>query len=346
MGEATSHLQGMFSRTIKLIEYGLKPIYVFDGKPPTLKTGELAKRSKKKTEAAEELSTAREEADQEAVEKFSKRTVKVTKEQNEEAKRLLRLMGVPVITAPCEAEAQCAHMAKSGLVYATASEDMDSLTLGTPILLRHLTFSEARKLPVMEIHLDRLLEGLGLTMAQFVDLCILCGCDYCDTIRGIGPKRALELIKKYGKIEEILKNIDSKKYIVPENFPFESVRELFHSPEVQHLENSELKWVDPDEEGLVEFLVKEKGFNEERVKKGIEKLKKNKSTSVQGRLDTFFTPAPPSTSDNNSSTASPQKRKVLFSLLSLFSLSVSTLKVLFCLGVFGFGDREKKVRKV
>lgn len=56
----------------------------------------------------------------------------VTKQHNDECKRLLRLMGIPVIDAPSEAEAQCASMAKAGLVYGVATEDMDVLTFGAP----------------------------------------------------------------------------------------------------------------------------------------------------------------------------------------------------------------------
>jgi flap endonuclease-1 len=291
VGETTSHLQGMFYRTIKMISNGIKPVFVFDGKPPTLKTGELAKRSTKRKEAEEGLEEAKEVGPAEEVVKLTKRTVRVTKQHNEECKRLLQLMGVPIVEAPCEAEAQCAALCRAGKVWATGSEDMDSLTLGTPMLIRRLTFSEARKLPILEIQLDRVLEGLKLTMDQFIDLCILLGCDYCDSIRGIGPKRAMELITKYGCIEKILDNLD-KKYVVPENWPYQEVRELFRTPEVADPNTIEFKWSDPDEEGLKKFLVEEKNFNEKRVTEAIEKLKKCKTTSVQGRLDAFFTKVP------------------------------------------------------
>eukprot|EP01097_Dermamoeba_algensis_P010303 TRINITY_DN7548_c0_g1_i1.p1 TRINITY_DN7548_c0_g1~~TRINITY_DN7548_c0_g1_i1.p1 ORF type:complete len:401 (-),score=115.15 TRINITY_DN7548_c0_g1_i1:148-1311(-) len=288
-GETTSHLLGMFYRTIKLITNGIKPVFVFDGKPPTLKSGELAKRSKKAQEAKEDLKEAEETGNTEDIEKFSKRIVRVTKQHNEETKTLLRLMGVPVVEAPCEAEAQCAAMAKAGVVFATSTEDMDSLTLGTPILLRHLTSAESKKLPILEIHLEKVLSGLGLTMDQFIDLCILCGCDYCDSIKGIGAKRAIDLIKKHGSLEKILDSLDKTKYPLPERFPYDEVRELFRTPCVTDPKELDLKWTDPDEEGLKKFLVEEKGFNEERVMNGIAKLKKSKSTSVQGRLDGFFT---------------------------------------------------------
>ena len=165
-GEATSHLMGMFYRTIRICDNGLKPVYVFDGAPPKLKSGELAKRVQRKTEAREAHEEAKETGTAEDVEKFSRRTVRVTREHNDECKKLLRLMGVPYLVAPTEAEAQCAVLARAGKVYAAASEDMDTLTFNAPVLLRHLTFSEQRKEPIQEIQLERALEGLGFTQDQ------------------------------------------------------------------------------------------------------------------------------------------------------------------------------------
>jgi hypothetical protein len=119
------------------------------------------------------------------------------------------------------------------------------------------------------------------------------GCDYCDTIRGVGPKRALEGIKKYKTIEKFIEHLDTEKYPVPENFPIADIRELFKHPEVTDPETLDLKWTEPDEEGLLQYLVQEKGFSEDRVRKGIEKLKKNAKQSIQGRITSFFN-APPS----------------------------------------------------
>ncbi|XP_018562395.1 flap endonuclease 1 [Anoplophora glabripennis] len=287
-GETTSHLLGTFYRTIRLVENGIKPVYVFDGKPPDLKSGELNKRQERRVEAQKALDKATEAGDAAEMDKFNRRLVKVTKQHAEEVKQLLSLMGIPYIDAPCEAEAQCAAMVKAGKVFATATEDMDALTFGSKVLIRHMTFSEARKMPIQEIYLDKVLQGLNLKQEEFVDLCILLGCDYTDSIRGIGPKRAMELIEKHKNIESILKNIDKEKYPPPENWNYESAKSLFVNPEITDPETIELKWSDPDEEGMVKFLCTDKQFNEDRVRNGCKKLLKARGSSTQGRLDGFF----------------------------------------------------------
>ncbi|BES88425.1 Flap endonuclease 1 [Nesidiocoris tenuis] len=295
-GEPTSHLMGTFYRTIRLVENGIKPLYVFDGKPPQMKSGELEKRAEKREEALKELEKATEAGDAAMVDKFNRRLVKVTKQHAQECKELLTLMGIPYVDAPCEAEAQCAALQKAGKVYATATEDMDALTFGTTVLLRHLTFSEARKMPIQEFHLDKVLEGLNLNHSEFIDLCILLGCDYCGSIRGIGPKRAIELIREHKSIENILKKIDTNKYQPPENWNFAEARKLFLEPEVADPSTFELKWNPPDEDGLVKYLCGDKNFTEDRVRSGAKKLVKARNGSTQGRLDGFFSVLSTSTS--------------------------------------------------
>ena len=310
-GEITSHLQGMFSRSIRLTEAGLKPVFVFDGAPPKMKDGELAKRKERKIKAEEAMKRAEEEGNEEDRMKFAKQTIRVTSEMNEDAKKLIRLMGIPVVQAPCEAEAQCAELAKGGKVWATGTEDMDSLTLGTPILLRHLVVSEAKKLPVKEIRLEKVLEGMNLSMEQFVDFCILCGCDYTDTIRGIGGKRALTLIQEHHTIDEVLAHLDKEKYPVPEYFPYEEARKLFLNPDVIPADDVPLQWSAPDEEGLIKFMVDEKGFALERIQKGIDRIKKARTSSNrnQSRLESFFKVVPKESSFKPGSKTTPEKRK-------------------------------------
>ncbi|KAE8148533.1 flap endonuclease 1 [Aspergillus avenaceus] len=294
-GETTSHLMGMFYRTLRMVDNGIKPLYVFDGAPPKLKSGELAKRTARKAEATEAHEEAKETGTAEDIEKFSRRTVRVTREHNAECKRLLKLMGIPYIDAPTEAEAQCAVLARAGKVYAAASEDMDTLCFEAPILLRHLTFSEQRKEPIQEIHLNRALEGLDMDRQQFIDLCILLGCDYLEPIPKVGPNTALKLIKEFGSLEKVIEHMESdpkKKYVIPEDWPYQDARELFIHPDVRDASHPEcdFKWEAPDIEGLIEFLVKDKGFNEDRVRNGAARLQKTLKTAQQSRLEGFFKP--------------------------------------------------------
>uniref|UniRef100_F1L6T7 Flap endonuclease 1 n=1 Tax=Ascaris suum TaxID=6253 RepID=F1L6T7_ASCSU len=280
---------GMFYRTVRMITNGIKPVYVFDGKPPEMKCEELEKRTERRVEAEKQLAEAKEKGDAMAVEKFERRLVKVTKDQNEEAKKLLRLMGVPVFDAPCEAEAQCAELVRAGKVFAAATEDMDALAFGSKRLLRQLTASEAKKLPVKEINLEQVLKDFEMDMPQFVDLCILLGCDYTKTIRGIGPKKAFELIQKHKTIENVLENIDTEKYPVPENWQFREARRLFMKPEITNCEDINLQWGKPDTEEIVRYLCGEKNFNEERVRSSLVRMEKGRQSAQQGRIDSFFT---------------------------------------------------------
>ncbi|KAG9510378.1 Flap endonuclease 1, partial [Fragariocoptes setiger] len=292
-GETTSHLIGFLHRTVKLIENGIKPVYVFDGKPPDLKFGELGKRSEKRKEAKEKLDKAVEDNNQEEIIKFNKRLIHVTPKHNEDVKKLLRFMGLPVIDAPSEAEAQCAELCKQGKVWAVATEDMDGLTFGTPRLVRHLTSGSSDS--VHEYDLEKVIQGFELeSQDEFIDLCILMGCDYCDSIRGIGGKKGLELIRKYKRIEDILDIVKNKEDI-PEDWLYEGARRLFKEPEVDNdVTEEDLKPKEMDPEGLVAYLCSEHSFNEQRVRSAIARMKASKTKSSQTRIDSFFKLKPPS----------------------------------------------------
>ena len=302
-GEVTSHIQGFFNRAANLLENGIKPVFVFDGKPPKLKYSELVKRKEAKKKAEKEAKEATERAEhaedselEEAIEdlnKASKRNIHITKQQTEDVKNLLRLMGIPVIDAPCEAEAQCAELTKSGKVDATGTEDMDALTFGAPIVLRKLTMPESAKEKVIEINTKKVMSGLDLSYEQFIDLCILCGCDYCESIKGIGPKTALKMIRKYNDIETVIENLPDK-YTVPASLVdnLEEVRDLFKKPDVKPSDDIDFKFGKPNREEIVNFLVLEKSFNKERVNKVLDKISKVKKPikvdEKQPTIDSFF----------------------------------------------------------
>merc|ERR1719480_536481 len=268
------------------MEAGIKPVYVFDGKPPDLKLGELEARRQKRDEATAKLQAAVEAGDAEQVLKSTKMTVRVTKEQNEETKKLLRLMGVPVVDAPSEAEATCAALCRDGKVFAAATEDADCLTFGTKLLIRNLMAAESQKKQILEVNLERALEQLNVSMDQFIDFCILSGCDYCDTLKGVGPSTAIKLLLQHGSIEKVLENLPAEK--IPENFRYQVAREFFQECEAVDTSQVDFKFQDPDVDGLTKFLVEECTFAKERVERYIDRLKASKTRSKQRPLDSFF----------------------------------------------------------
>lgn len=305
-GEVTSHLQGFFNRTINLLENGIKPVYVFDGKPPGLKYAELNRRKELKKKAAQDAEDAalrynqatNEEEEQEALDdmnKASRRNLHVTKKQTEDVKKLLRLMGIPVVNAPGEAEAQCAELVRGDKCFAVGTEDMDALTFGSKVMLRKLTMPESSKEKVIEIHMDAVLESLKLTYDEFVDLCILCGCDYMESIKGIGHKTAIKMIRQHKCIENVVEHLP-KRYNVPDKFMenLDEVRALFKNPHVQPADSFEFVFEKFDRPGIIQLLVNDNGFNLERVNKALDKINAPKKKIIvpagQPTIDSFFVP--------------------------------------------------------
>ncbi len=296
-GRITSHLNGLLYRTVNLMEEGIKPVYVFDGEPPELKRKTLKMREERKEEAERRLRRAR---TREEREKYARQVVRLNEELVEDAKKLLDLMGVPWVQAPSEGEAQCAYMARKGDVWAAGSQDYDSLLFGSPRLVRNLTIVGRRRLPSGEevevkpelLELERVLEDLGLeSREQLVDVAILLGTDYNpDGVPGIGPKRALSLIRKYGSIENLKDTELWRKIEESLPAPVEEIKRLFLEPEVT--DDYELEWREPDEEGIVRFLVEERDFSEDRVRRAVERLRKAvhelKRTGKQETLDAFL----------------------------------------------------------
>ncbi|XP_030630354.1 probable flap endonuclease 1 homolog [Chanos chanos] len=251
-----SPLTGLFFRTLTFLEHDIKPVFVFDGKPPKQKKAVLEKRAQNAGWTSPQRSSTMSQRTQDCI-------------------RLLELIGVPCIKAPGDGEALCAHLVKSGVVDAVASEDMDTLAFGGTILLRQL--NAKRDSEVTEYSLPKLLEALQLTHKEFVDLCILLGCDYCDKICGLGPRRALKLIQEHRTIEEVVLNVNRKTHPIPLEWRYQEARRLFlDTPQV---DRPVLTWQELDEEGLVRFLCHEKHVKEQRVRGRIEKFR----SSLQDR---------------------------------------------------------------
>ncbi len=288
-GRITSHLSGLLYRTANLVEAGIKPVYIFDGKPHPLKLRTLEERKEAREEAEKEWIAALEAGDMEEAFKKAQRTSRIDAEKVQEAKKLLEALGIPYVDAKREGEEQAAYMNAKGDVYAVASQDFDSLLFGAVRLVRNLAITGKRKLPDKqiwievspeEIELKKVLEENGITREQLVDIAILIGTDFNDGIKGIGPKKALQLIKKHGNIENLM-----EKGIIEEIENYEEVRKIFLEPEIN--EDYELSWEEVDEERAIELLCEEHQFSKDRVKNALEKYKKFAKTFKQRSLFDF-----------------------------------------------------------
>jgi flap endonuclease-1 len=277
-GRVTSHLSGLFYRTTRLIaDYGLQLVYVFDGRPPELKFAEIERRRAIRQRYEEELAAARAAGDLARAYSKSTMTSRLTRVMVEEAMTLLRLLGIPVVQAPSEGEAQAAHMARRGAVWAAASKDYDSLLFGAPRLARFLTISGKEFLPSVGafraitpelIDLGRMLDTLGITREQLVDLGILMGTDFNDGIKGIGPKKALALVKRHGAIEQM------PPHIRDEVGPLAgAVRKVYLDPDVTDDYSVEPGPCDVD--GIVRFLCEERIFGLQRVRAALQRAFKD-----------------------------------------------------------------------
>jgi flap endonuclease-1 len=293
-GRVTSHLSGLFMRNAKLMQQGLRLAYVFDGKAPELKMREREKRRKLKEEAEIKYEEAKKKEDIDEMKKYAARTTRLTKEMIEESKELIKAMGIPMIQAPSEGEAQAAHMVREDKAYAVASQDADSLLFGSPKLLRNLSLAGKRKktnklayetIKPEIVSLADTMNDLGISNDQLIVLGMLVGTDFNDGgIKGIGPKNAIKLVKKYPD------DFDSLFMEVKWNdlfdYPWTDVFYLFKKMPVT--DDFSLDWRELDRDKVYEILVEEHDFSEERVNSTIEKLIKEKENQTQKGLGEFF----------------------------------------------------------
>ena len=293
-GKITSHLSGLFYRTSNLIEMGLKPVYIFDGKSPALKATEIERRKQVKAQAIAEYEKAATTGDITKMRIYAQAATTMKDYMLDDSIKLVELMGLPWIQAPGEGEAQAAHITKQGNADYCVSQDYDSLLFGAPKLLRNVTISGRRKLPGKNMYIDitpevaelpKILNSCKLNYEQLVDVGILIGTDFNpDGIKGIGPKTALKLIKEYGTIENAIPHIKDA------TFPVEptEIRNIFLQPKVS--DDYKMEWKEPNQQGIVDFLCEEKEFSKERIQKALERMdigsKKQKSKTS---LEKWFT---------------------------------------------------------
>ena len=276
-GNITSHLSGILYRNSSMIEKDIKPIYIFDGQAPELKSETQAKRREIRDEAEKIYKDALAKGDTEKARKFAMRSSKLSPEIIESSKKLLTLMGIPYIDAKGEGEAQAAYLVQNGDAYAVASQDYDCLLFREKRVVRNLAVNS--NLGNLEYYqLNKVLKELNVTREELVDMGILIGTDFCDGLKGVGAKTALKLAHK-GQLKEKIAELQKQS-----SHDLDEVREIF----LNHNVNTDykIKWEKPNKDKIIEFLCYEHGFSEDRVSKASDKLKNLNSS--QGSLDAWF----------------------------------------------------------
>jgi len=293
-GRVTSHLVGLFSRTANLMQKGLKLIFVFDGEAPKLKQKTAEKRKELKQEAERRYQEALERKDIKDMKKYAARTSKLTEDIILESKKLVECLGLPIVQAPSEAEAQAAYIVGKGNAFAAVSQDYDSLIHGSLKLVRNLSISGKRKKtdtisyttvkPEM-IDLAENLNNLGIDQNQLIALAMLIGTDYDPGgIKGVGPKNALKLVKSHKTdFDALFKEVKWDDFF---DFGWEEVFYLIKKIPVT--DNYTIEWRGIAIENIKKLLVDEHDFSEERVDGTLEKLNSHSPGKKQKGLSEFF----------------------------------------------------------
>lgn len=281
-GRVTSHLSGILFRTVNFMERGIRPVFVFDGKPPDFKEETIEQRRAVRKEADERWHEALLRGDEEEAYKQARSSSKIDEEVIQSSKSLISLMGLPYIEAPSEGEAQAAYMAREGDASYVVSQDYDTLLFGAPVLVRNLTVSGRRRMRGRTVSvspeklvLSNILEGLSITREELIQISILVGTDFNSGVRGIGAKTALKVIR-----QDEFSQLAKEKLA---DTDIEKISDFFNNPPITR--DYTLKWDEPDEDGIVEMLCGRFDFSPDRVKKSLEGLK---ATSGQKTLDSWF----------------------------------------------------------
>jgi len=289
----TSHLSGIFYRNVALLLEGIQLIYVFDGEAPTLKARTHEKRQSGREIARERYEEAKQEEDLAAMKRYGSQLVRLDDDIINESKELLKAMGIAVVQAPGEGEAETAYLCKvKEDIYASVSQDYDSLLFGAPKLIRNLNLARKKKTSTgwievkpESIDLEKVLNSLEINLDQLICLGILVGTDYNPKgIPGIGQKRALQIVQKYRQPILIFKEVEEQIMSLNEEdrFEWQEIFELFHKPNVVDVD---FKFSKINEEKIKEILVQEHDFSEERVNKQLERLRGLEEKKKQKALD-------------------------------------------------------------
>lgn len=288
-GRVTSHLSGLLYRTANLVEAGIRPVYVFDGEPPELKRATLDERRARKEKARQDMENAIEAGDTARAYSKAQQTSHLSRDMIAEVKQLLEGLGIPWVQAPSEGEAQAAHMCENGDVWAASSQDFDALLFGAPRLVRNLAVTGKRKLPGRSawvdvepelLELEQVLEAVQLDRRQLVDVGILVGTDFDPGVKGVGPKRAVKLVREKGTLVDVLTHLEAD---IPDG---EQIRDIFLKPDVT--DDYEVRFNPLDEQAVKSLLVDDHDFSEDRVRATFARYAKLHESLKQRSLDAFF----------------------------------------------------------
>jgi len=293
-GNITSHISGLFYRNMNLILEGIKLIYVFDGEAPELKKKTHEKRKAMRDIMKEKYEQAKDGEDIEGMGKYARSETRLTDEMIEESKKLLEAMGIMIVQAPSEGEAQATELAKKQNVYAVASQDYDCLMFKAPKLIQNLSMARKRKTSTgyrevfpQIIELEEVLKELEINQEQLICLGILCGTDYnFGGVKGLGPKKSLKIVQEFKsceKVFDVLEN-DEKYARYDVDFDWKPIYNEIAEPNVD--KNIELEFPKVNKDKIKEILLKHE-FSEARIDSQLEKLDKVERDKSQKTLFTF-----------------------------------------------------------
>ncbi|MHA1584599.1 MAG: flap endonuclease-1 [Promethearchaeota archaeon] len=296
-GNVTSHLSGLFYRTINILEKDIKPIFVFDGPPNPLKKAEIERRRAIRNDATKKFHEAQDLGEMKEAAKFAQASSRLNTAMIEESKEFIQAMGIPIVQAKQDGEAQAAYLVQKDAAWAVGTQDYDALLFGAPRIVRNLSQNRTRKVKSTIVKVDlewlslpKVLEANNLSQSQLVDIGILTGVDFFPGIEGVGSKTAFKLIQDYNTLDEMWeKNITIRKKPIQDLLEYEKIgqiRDIFLKPAVS-TNYPELKWHKPNPEKIKEILCEKHNFDLTRVESAISRLKK-KAGSSQKTMNDFF----------------------------------------------------------
>lgn len=264
-GLIVTHLDTLLKRVIALLKYKIKPVFVFDGKPSSLKAKVIHEREAQKEKGKKKYLMAENDEEKQKYYHFHQG---LTHQEMNDCKLLLQCLGIPVINSPEEADSQCAYLSREGLVDGVVSDDIDILLFGSENIIKDFSTSEAKDIIV--VRRKRILKELDITQKQLIEAGIMLGCDYCKKMKGVGQKTVVPKIKKYGSIRHILEEEKegNKKFAKC----YRSIRKYFFNAPVMETSKKDVKLQGFSPNKLIKFL-REKKFDESYITKKLKELR-------------------------------------------------------------------------